>query len=156
MTGDDSFNTSHVTLYPRQASASLKITIVSIHLMLLFIFLRCEQRDYFFKVSIHLMLLFIPFFDRIRSTDFCFNTSHVTLYQDAHNRATRKYEFQYISCYSLSSAPSYVYICFLCFNTSHVTLYLFYARILYIYTVVSIHLMLLFISHENWELVEVY
>ena len=54
-----SFNTSHVTLYLRQASYIQSSVLVSIHLMLLFIEF---MRDNYLTPS-------------------CFNTSHVTLYQ---------------------------------------------------------------------------
>ena len=96
------FNTSHVTLYRGKIINQIRSTIVSIHLMLLFI--RCKG-IYFFtersfqyiscyslsceflsrvrlaSVSIHLMLLFIS----IPSI-----------------RTTVMPSFQYISCYSLS------------------------------------------------------
>ena len=56
-----SFNTSHVTLYLRQASYIQSSVLVSIHLMLLFIEF---MRDNYLTPS-------------------CFNTSHVTLYPNS-------------------------------------------------------------------------
>ena len=105
-------------------------TVVSIHLMLLFIrqyhllelqycrfntshvtlYPSTNDIPYTFNsVSIHLMLLFIGLVDQSYNCYYlCFNTSHVTLY--------------------LSSAKT-VYSC-RCFNTSHVTLYRKFYRIL--------------------------
>ena len=98
-------------------------TLVSIHLMLLFIPLlfRCsipccsfntshvtlyrnqkQECSHCITVSIHLMLLFIRSSDTTLNGRKCFNTSHVTLYQKIHFYNRRKDKFQYISCYSLS------------------------------------------------------
>ena len=52
-----------------------------------------------------------------------FNTSHVTLYPLRHPQWSQQSEFQYISCYSLSSSSSSPDSCSVRFNTSHVTLY---------------------------------
>ena len=65
--------------------------------------------------------------------------------KDAHNRATRKYEFQYISCYSLSVCPAKAHRNHSRFNTSHVTLYRTGCTGDRLGFFVSIHLMLLFI-----------
>ena len=64
-----------------QVMGSKNRTLVSIHLMLLFIFSTCQLIRGGFAVSIHLMLLFISSVPALTSTDV---------------------EFQYISCYSLS------------------------------------------------------
>ena len=100
------------------------ISIVSIHLMLLFIIVTSPFVCTFTVVSIHLMLLFIKNLTKMILSVHCFNTSHVTLYLAA-PLATIKYclvsihlmllfilygygrmeattEFQYISYYSLS------------------------------------------------------
>ena len=54
------FNTSHVTLYHCYAFSHVPTSVlVSIHLMLLFIFLMELRVLSIFSVSIHLMLLFI-------------------------------------------------------------------------------------------------
>ena len=122
---------------------------VSIHLMLLFIFLPefllwscllsfntshvtlylyqsfCLGELWTFFVSIHLMLLFIVF----------------SLLKILHIK-----QFQYISCYSLSISVILPEEMDKRFNTSHVTLYLL-TLTKWIYAAkVSIHLMLLFIS----------
>ena len=119
------FNTSHVTLYRGMASTNGMERYVSIHLMLLFIYIlpRNHLRMSVFQyiscyslsspfppnllysklVSIHLMLLFI--------------TSSQNIYYQYN-------PFQYISCYSLSVNILILFLLSLCFNTSHVTLYL--------------------------------
>ena len=75
-----------------------------------------------------------------------FNTSHVTLYQATEILSQQTYYvFQYISCYSLSQPVPEQAEVIKSFNTSHVTLYLFARIIILSWTVVSIHLMLLFI-----------
>ena len=78
------FNTSHVTLYLKRLCRLATISNVSIHLMLLFISPITANASDTAVVSIHLMLLFIA----------CWNCD-----------ITRKIQFQYISCYSLSTAP---------------------------------------------------
>ena len=100
------FNTSHVTLYPNP--------VVGDPLMPEFQYISCYSLS--------------PFFVRIRSTDYCFNTSHVTLYLETLDlEIWRKKSF----------------------NTSHVTLYRYslypWSQLL----IVSIHLMLLFI--QQWK-----
>ena len=119
-----SFNTSHVTLYLQHREGSGIITLVSIHLMLLFI-----------QVFAYIVLDKIKFqyiscyslseladcldYDVIR-----FNTSHVTLYQKNELRQKQHpSQFQYISCYSLSEISMCRFDLFNSFNTSHVTLY---------------------------------
>ena len=96
-----------------------------------------------------------------------FNTSHVTVYQKAHSKKFDTLKFQYISCYCLSTTICrstaadrlFQYISCYClsalllaiswyptdFNTSHVTVYLFCFEGKSNQTVISIHLMLLFI-----------
>ena len=97
-----SFNTSHVTLYLRQASYIQSSVLVSIHLMLLFINVDMSSRYWYTS----------------------FNTSHVTLYQfNAARDAVKSALFQYISCYSLSIIKTLGHPANGCFNTSHVILY---------------------------------
>ena len=55
--------------------------------------------------------------------------------------------FQYISCYSYLRLPNGLQYCIRSFNTSHVTLYLAAPLATIKYCLVSIHLMLLFISN---------
>ena len=100
-----------------------------------------------------------------------FNTSHVTLYLTAatgqkitvvfqyiscYSLSAKNWamdhlecEFQYISCYSLSYQNSETELVKFCFNTSHVTLYLRGGGSLWTFSVVSIHLMLLFIRLQD-------
>ena len=96
---------------------------ISIHLMLLFIYLFSYRTKFFVFISIHLMLLFICFSAIIHCFCLHFNTSHVTVYQESiilHDSSTG---FQYISCYCLSNMIiSYCYQN-IYFNTSHVTVY---------------------------------
>ena len=121
---DISFNTSHVTLYPRERTDLWKRSNVSIHLMLLFIrksvYLRCFSGCFntshvtlyhvdlgsgiiCINVSIHLMLLFIINGSVQRYLlIYSFNTSHVTLYLIPKQKKLVALKFQYISCYSLS------------------------------------------------------
>ena len=59
-----------------------KIITVSIHLMLLFIEALLKISGLHIAVSIHLMLLFIEKIPlRQSERNWCFNTSHVTLYR---------------------------------------------------------------------------
>ena len=126
-----SFNTSHVTLYLQHREGSGIITLVSIHLMLLFI-----------QVFAYIVLDKIKFqyiscyslseladcldYDVIR-----FNTSHVTLYLATLANAFKSFTFQYISCYSLSILlHGFLNLCY-CFNTSHVTLYPSFYRLFF-------------------------
>ena len=124
--------------------------IISIHLMLLFILTAYQQGILSTRISIHLMLLFI-------------DASHV--------RSFPQRRFQYISCYCLSpnlncffsSPQTFQYISCYClspfalcscalirhFNTSHVTVYpVPYCR-KYACYYISIHLMLLFIGAKR-------
>ena len=80
---DRNFNTSHVTVYPRPHTTVLRYTVISIHLMLLFITARHNIYEQPHIISIHLMLLFINL-NRWENNVFdYFNTSHVTVYLDA-------------------------------------------------------------------------
>ena len=95
------FNTSHVTLYRCKGPRKCPGSLVSIHLMLLFISQRMNRiirylsfntshvtlyhwrgfkRLYRWEVSIHLMLLFIVSMAKQSGIGSRFNTSHVTLY----------------------------------------------------------------------------
>ena len=142
-----SFNTSHITLYRSLFRTSSDSSIVSIHLMLLFIGFRTETVISCIWVSIHLMLLFIPLLTSCKWYILCFNTSHVTLYlckKEKTKEGVKKFQyiscyslsyvnkkdksiiqmFQYISCYSLSNYTENIMEDKASFNTSHVTLYL--------------------------------
>ena len=141
-----SFNTSHVTLYHFSYRKLPFHPKVSIHLMLLFIWIKPTHPGRGRNVSIHLMLLFIKklYEVRNRSGD-RFNTSHVTLYPSAIIPSASFTGFQYISCYSLSAERQNGHIIHASFNTSHVTLYQVLTEIFSCKGLVSIHLMLLFI-----------
>ena len=160
-----SFNTSHVTLYrfrkifhkrksqfqyiscyslsPHTRVPSL-CTLVSIHLMLLFIPLlfRCsipccsfntshvtlyrnqkQECSHCITVSIHLMLLFIRSSDTTLNGRKCFNTSHVTLYQKIHfyNRRKRQVSIHLMLLFIGKKCQDELFS--ERFNTSHVTLY---------------------------------
>ena len=119
------FNTSHVTLYRRWTGIMMIRSIVSIHLMLLFIHerqWRCNRQKRFNTSHVTLYRLEnfatpFPFasFNTSHVTlyppedwwsqdlDGRFNTSHVTLYLAYIEGDTVQFLlFQYISCYSLS------------------------------------------------------
>ena len=118
------FNTSHVTLYLPSLVGTLSVINVSIHLMLLFI------GEHFNGQDVTITFQYIS----------CYSLSEIL-----HSDIDGTWLFQYISCYSLSESGFLQEAEHLCFNTSHVTLY--HLRNLYIFliTIVSIHLMLLFI-----------
>ena len=139
-----SFNTSHITLYRRNWKRRKKVTAVSIHLMLLFIkyglssgscgtlgFISCYSLSINSKMTVYLIARFNTSHVTLYQYKACklhirperFNTSHVTLYLEGEIIEEKPLTFQYISCYSLSIS------CPICFFR----------------TVVSIHLMLLFI-----------
>ena len=75
------FNTSHVTVYQRFGRPFRSRYLISIHLMLLFIFFSAFTAKFKNAISIHLMLLFIATVS---------NASLIPCW------------FQYISCYCLS------------------------------------------------------
>ena len=85
---------------------------------------------------------------RIKSKS-CFNTSHVTLYQDIVSWCGNSSLFQYISCYSLSQNSCRTEDSLMSFNTSHITLYRSLFRTSSDSSIVSIHLMLLFIGFRT-------
>ena len=119
----DSFNTSYVTLY-LQNKTHLEHQSFSFNTSHITLYRRnWKRRKKVTAVSIHLMLLFIRNVRWNSRKWFGFNTSHVTLYLEGEIIEEKPLTFQYISCYSLSIS------CPICFFR----------------TVVSIHLMLLFI-----------
>ena len=97
-------------------------------------------------VSIHLMLLFIYEFHTEFHLPMRFNTSHVTLYHSEAYRKRTNSTFQYISCYSLSVGDWTGNV-----SINDVSIHLmllFIIPLLFCWgccTGVSIHLMLLFI-----------
>ena len=143
------FNTSHVTVYPFVAVGICNhkwfqyiscyclskkpfwnntTTIISIHLMLLFILHASIAAVISSVISIHLMLLFIV--HRCHSSknlNTYFNTSHVTVYHNMCQNLLSFQKFQYISCYCLSRR----------------------SKIRRWYNHISIHLMLLFIVNSG-------
>ena len=118
-----SFNTSHVTLYPKDRFGLVNV--------ITFQYISCYSLS---KGRWNLNLRMMRF-----------NTSHVTLYLTAatgqkitvvfqyiscYSLSAKNWamdhlecEFQYISCYSLSYQNSETELVKFCFNTSHVTLY---------------------------------
>ena len=75
---------------------------VSIHLMLQFISTYRNDKHQPQVVSIHLMLQFILNAMKMLREQYCFNTSHVVVYQDINHILLGVNQFQYISCCSLS------------------------------------------------------
>ena len=119
------FNTSHVTVYPRQHLLRIPTSHISIHLMLLFI-LSHRLLDLLQNlISIHLMLLFIEASDYFYGLRSVFQyISCYCLSEESDYDEWDEEEFQYISCYCLSTLQVHI-ICYpLHFNTSHVTVYL--------------------------------
>ena len=84
-----------------------RIFSVSIHHMLLFILRRSDRARLHLDVSIHHMLLFIRTWQQTKALQRCFNTSHVTLYPKANQKAEDECMFQYITCYSLSAIEKF-------------------------------------------------
>ena len=166
---DGCFNTSHVTLYRRwtfqnrwqwtfQYISCYSLSIpedVQDKIKKLFQYISCYSLS---KISRPWSAVQIPFqyiscyslsnYDKLSDAwDYCFNTSHVTLYQSFRQKIKcflvsfntshvtlylivncyrlPSIMFQYISCYSLSFCLMYRPIFFDRFNTSHVTLYPF-------------------------------
>ncbi len=102
---------------------TLEIEVISIHLMFLFILLE-DIRQLLHRISIHLMFLFI---------------------EEKKDGKSKKSEFQYISCSYLSIVGLHNTTHRGNFNTSHVLIYLLiYARFV-CWKDISIHLMFLFI-----------
>ena len=119
------FNTSHVTLYLEQNRDCQQFNHVSIHLMLLFIYILFGTLCTTAPVSIHLMLLFISKHFHIYQIFYKFQyISCYSLSCFSRRSVIFHIPFQYISCYSLSGGHFVYFSVYLCFNTSHVTLYL--------------------------------
>ena len=118
------FNTSHVTVYPYSCTHPSQLSLISIHLMLLFIVQEKQGPKRFFRISIHLMLLFIAANGLWCCFNHYFNTSHVTVYrpvllQCIHHR--KDFNTSHVTVYlhgQLETLRRYVN-----FNTSHVTVY---------------------------------
>ena len=124
VTKNGGFNTSHVTLYQQSTWTRMIIYHVSIHLMLLFIYVpNASQSDRITFQYISCYSLsgfrrsdssFLPCFNTSHVTLYrlrkisgryaarSFNTSHVTLYHMTKRQKDLRNQFQYISCYSLS------------------------------------------------------
>ena len=119
------FNTSHVTVYPLQLCTALGPSLISIHLMLLFIASALFLLPPFGIISIHLMLLFIKVENPKIREETHFNTSHVTVYLYA---GVSDPEVSSISIHLMLLFIGFLYVSesgtFIHFNTSHVTVYL--------------------------------
>ena len=127
----DSFNTSHVTLYLFLRVFSKLTFIVSIHHMLLFIYIYdmdARAQDTFQYITCYSLSQSKRLKTQLST---CFNTSHVTLYRRTwiktipeecvsihhmllfiHTGETKKVigkQFQYITCYSLSERMPLVF-----------------------------------------------
>ena len=119
-----SFNTSHVTLYRCKGPRKCPGSLVSIHLMLLFIYSRWSlmRTKWRFNTSHVTLYLMFPFYDKREPR--CFNTSHVTLYR-------QKKKLLLLRLIGFNTSHVTLYPCpdccnrksDQCFNTSHVTLY---------------------------------
>ena len=99
------------------------------------------------------MLLFILLTHYVLTSNFHFNTSHVTVYLATISFfPLRLGTFQYISCYCLSILERYVTLSLKDFNTSHVTVYHILQCLYEVFLQISIHLMLLFIVFWQYHL----
>ena len=140
------FNTSHVVVYPRTFLCLLRITAVSIHLMLQFISRSGITICIWMIVSIHLMLQFIslclqshnyyPLFQYISCCSLSMMDKQIVCEIEKFQYISccslsmlflsdMKYsiKFQYISCCSLSIRLQNFQIHSYSFNTSHVVVY---------------------------------
>ena len=119
------FNTSHVTVYHHKLSNQRKKAQISIHPMLLFIYLSHITDHACISISIHPMLLFIrcqlSWLSQFHLFQYipCYCLSTTTAINDFKN-----FIFQYIPCYCLSRQYPLLLYTHLYFNTSHVTVYL--------------------------------
>ena len=98
--------------------------IISIHLMLLFILTAYQQGILSTRISIHLMLLFIT--SPVPSPMVYAKFQYISCYCLSFWGVKIKFadKFQYISCYCLSLLLCCFYFSKIHFNTSHVTVYL--------------------------------
>ena len=118
------FNTSHVTVYRYTRSSPTSSNLISIHLMLLFIPLKCCatcSSSTFQYISCYCLsetkvqkavcavaFQYISCYclsksqTLLRQITGYFNTSHVTVYHHRRKHIVYLYQFQYISCYCLS------------------------------------------------------
>ena len=121
------FNTSHVTVY-QNSTPSFNLISKFQYISCYCLSSKASQGRCNKEISIHLMLLFIS----------CNRTPTAS---DA--------SFQYISCYCLSSCQQHSWQLVYNFNTSHVTVYQRLKSWMKSIHLISIHLMLLFIT--KWE-----
>ena len=129
------FNTSHVTVYPFPYRQPVLRSVI----------------------SIHLMLLFIKTFSCVHMpTDVFQYISCYCLSRQSAGHSDRNCIFQYISCYCLSKCGISVYVPTLDFNTSHVTVYRSILCKSTYPNYISIHLMLLFIREKEQKAEEIY
>ena len=162
------FNTSHVTLYRKRAvsiSAVLWFQYISCYSLSedrdrnckkvqAFQYISCYSLSHFLIfladrsfVSIHLMLLFISIVSAIPSAASLFQ--YISCYSlsecnaSAH-RPVERFNTSHVTLYLISK--KLLLLVHISFNTSHVTLYPKLQRVSFPPTVVSIHLMLLFIG----------
>ena len=147
---DYNFNTSHVTVYRQKSNMNFFVKLISIHLMLRFIYLEliisgnttkfqyisCYGLSYYYHkiLPINTLFQYISCYGLsdealISEVGYVnFNTSHVTVYLNPVSPAR-------MSCYY--------------FNTSHVTVYQFRRSKSGTDRFISIHLMLRFIKLEK-------
>ena len=119
---------------------------ISIHLMLRFISLRalCQPEDGNFNTSHVTVYPLLFLLSLLFLQDF--NTSHVTVYHHLRNvrmQSRSYFNTSHVTVYQVSAAMKAVGISH--FNTSHVTVYLHRGFALWLFIMISIHLMLRFI-----------
>ena len=101
------FNTSHVILYQRleDGQEQKKPGFNTSHVILYPSELTQSELERSFNTS-HVILYRLRFFFASRA-NISFNTSHVILYLALRYNTWKKFRFQYISCYSLSTSGAY-------------------------------------------------
>ena len=117
------FNTSHVTVYRWKSRCwmeKIKFQYISCYCLSA----SAVQGRKIFGISIHLMLLFIWICRFLPETEKDFNTSHVTVYQTMHlewSQNSTHFNTSHVTVYrekSWKHLDNWIY-----FNTSHVTVY---------------------------------
>ena len=75
------FNTSHVTVYLCSTSNMLKNLLISIHLMLRFIYVRYNQTECVYNFNTSHVTVYPDIVTAVKGLPSHFNTSHVTVYR---------------------------------------------------------------------------
>ena len=121
-----SFNTSHVVIYRNHRKRNANSSLVSIHLMLLFILYFVFYSMIIFEVSIHLMLLFISVIVFVAVASPLFQ--YISCCYLSHTKTTRWISYIKVSIHLMLlfiGMMKHTSMSQQSFNTSHVVIYLF-------------------------------